>query len=356
MRRIGGWRRPASGAIVGLMVSALLLVAHSAVAQGQTSVPWAPETFSTSAATVDDAVSELESRLAAQGLEPLGQVPHSEILAAAVGADLRDTKLILFQDASNDGALLAKSRTYGIDLPQKVLVWEDAQGDIKLSFNNGDYLARRHRLGRLNLTDVDNDLRLLASSATPTTTAGKLAFTGPGLSSTLLLIAGAFVGAGLALVVASQRRVFAPLLAVGALAAATLVPGSIDRAQADTTNGLITVASTYTLDQAVENIRMSAEQKGLRAGITVTHAADDLPPTVLLTFGQPELNAELLEQDQLYGVDLPQKFLIWEGEDGIINITYNDPVYLGLRHGVESPTVRRLQTLMAAVAADGLGS
>ena len=38
------------------------------------------------------------------------------------------------------------SQTTGIDLPQKMLVWVDASGDVRISYNNPQYLQNRHNI------------------------------------------------------------------------------------------------------------------------------------------------------------------------------------------------------------------
>jgi uncharacterized protein (DUF302 family) len=41
-----------------------------------------------------------------------------------------------------------------------------------------------------------------------------------------------------------------------------------------------------------------------------------------------------MQSNQTIGIDLPQKFLVWEDADGQVSITYNDPQYLAERHGI----------------------
>ena len=55
----------------------------------------------------------------------------------------------------------------------------------------------------------------------------------------------------------------------------------------------------------------------------------------LIVFGNPLVGTLLMQNQQAIGLDLPLKFLVWENEDGQVNITHNDPVFLGKRHGLQ---------------------
>ncbi len=57
--------------------------------------------------------------------------------------------------------------------------------------------------------------------------------------------------------------------------------------------------------------------------------------TSVLIFGNPALGTPLMQKNQLAGLDLPQKFLIYEDGNGITRVAFNDPEYLSQRHGLE---------------------
>jgi uncharacterized protein (DUF302 family) len=79
----------------------------------------------------------------------------------------------------------------------------------------------------------------------------------------------------------------------------------------------------------------------LRILATVDHGANaagvdqELPPTRLILFGNPELGTPLMRSARTVAIDLPQKLLVWEDQDGRILVTYNDPLYLQERHRIE---------------------
>ena len=68
--------------------------------------------------------------------------------AAAVGLPLRPTNVLLFGNAKGGTPLMQSIQTIGIDLPLKMLVWQDAAGDTWLSYNDPDWIAKRHGLGQ----------------------------------------------------------------------------------------------------------------------------------------------------------------------------------------------------------------
>jgi len=46
-----------------------------------------------------------------------------------------------------------------------------------------------------------------------------------------------------------------------------------------------------------------------------------------------------MQNQQSIGIDLPQKFLVWEDRDGQVHVTYNDPLFIGKRHGLQGLNV-----------------
>jgi len=66
-----------------------------------------------------------------------------------------------------------------------------------------------------------------------------------------------------------------------------------------------------------------------------TSAGLELRPTQLLIFGNPKAGTPLMKCSQSIAIDLPQKMLAWEAEDGKVYLGYNDPSYLKERHNTE---------------------
>jgi uncharacterized protein (DUF302 family) len=91
----------------------------------------------------------------------------------------------------------------------------------------------------------------------------------------------------------------------------------------------------------MNNLEAAIDEQGLIVVARIDHAANaegadlELRPTQLLVFGNPELGTQLMQAEQAVGIDLPQKFLAWEAEDGTVYLGWNDPSLLAERHGLE---------------------
>ena len=66
--------------------------------------------------------------------------------AASVDMELRPTKIIIFGNPNLGTPLMQSEQTAGLDLPQKMLVWEDAAGMVNISYNDARFIAERHNL------------------------------------------------------------------------------------------------------------------------------------------------------------------------------------------------------------------
>ena len=101
-----------------------------------------------------ETASRLETQLKARGLTIFARIDHAAG-AEAVGMALRPTELFVFGNARGGTPLMQTAQTIGIDLPLKALVWQDAAGDTFLSYNDPNWLARRHGLAEEGAAAVD---------------------------------------------------------------------------------------------------------------------------------------------------------------------------------------------------------
>jgi uncharacterized protein (DUF302 family) len=87
--------------------------------------------------------------------------------AASVGLELRPTKLIVFGNPNLGTPLMQDEQTTGLDLPQKMLVWKDEEGNVKVSYNDIYFIAQRHGVeGNVEvLNKISNALANLANTA-----------------------------------------------------------------------------------------------------------------------------------------------------------------------------------------------
>jgi uncharacterized protein (DUF302 family) len=90
-------------------------------------------------------MDRLEAEVKAKGLTVFAHVDHAAG-AGAVGLSLRPTDLLIFGNAKGGTPLMQSAQTIGLDLPLKILVWQDATGATWLSYNDPSWLAKRHNL------------------------------------------------------------------------------------------------------------------------------------------------------------------------------------------------------------------
>jgi len=88
--------------------------------------------------TVDRITTDIEN----SELTLMTTVDHAAN-AASVDMELPPTTLLIFGNPAAGTPLMQASRTVAIDLPQKMLVWED-DGQTKVTYNDPEYLANRH--------------------------------------------------------------------------------------------------------------------------------------------------------------------------------------------------------------------
>jgi uncharacterized protein (DUF302 family) len=96
-----------------------------------------------SAHSVDQTVEKLESILRARGLVLFALVDH-RAEAAKVGMKMPPTKLLIFGSPKAGTPLMLAAPSVAIDLPLKILVWEDTEGRTWVSYNSPAYLQERH--------------------------------------------------------------------------------------------------------------------------------------------------------------------------------------------------------------------
>ena len=87
--------------------------------------------------------------------------------ANTISENLLPTKLIIFGNANWDSPLIRSGQSACLDLPQKMLVWEAADGTVTISYNNMNYLATRHGISTAQeeVSLVDGLLNSLAAEA-----------------------------------------------------------------------------------------------------------------------------------------------------------------------------------------------
>ncbi|WP_377511390.1 DUF302 domain-containing protein [Pontibacter locisalis] len=245
-------------------------------------------------------VSALEDNNA---ISIVAQVNHQQN-ASKAGMDLNPTRVVLFGNPKLGTPLMQANQQAGLDLPQKILVYEDEAGETYAAFNSVQYLASRHGLDTVStLPKIENALSGLVKNATNSQVVN------PDANSV------------------------------------SLNEGVVSK---ESTNSF---TDTYEkLSKAIEgnaNIKIMAEldhqQNAKSVGL-------ELNPTKLIVFGNPNLGTPLMQAAQTVGIDLPQKMLVYQDNSGTVRVAYNDPYYLAERHGIDG------QDDVLRKIADALGS
>jgi len=96
-----------------------------------------------SAHSVDETVEKLKGILQAKGVTLFALVDHSGE-AEKAGLKMRPTKLAVFGNPKGGTPLMVAAPSTAIDLPLKLLTWEDGDGKVWLSYNSAAYLQERH--------------------------------------------------------------------------------------------------------------------------------------------------------------------------------------------------------------------
>jgi len=219
----------------------------------------------------------------------VAEVDHSSN-AASVNLKLPNTRVILFGNPNLGTPLMQENQLAGLDLPQKILVYEQ-DGDVFAAYNSTGYLASRFNLAGMTLQQIENALSTIVTGATD------------------------------------------------------VVPTIPDDETVDFNAGVVTVDSskpfnaTYSsLKAAIEantNLKIVAELDHQANGESVGKA---IRPTRLIVFGNSKLGTPLMQSKRTVAIDLPQKMLVWQDDAGITHISYNDPNYLVDRHDIEGNT------------------
>lgn len=95
--------------------------------------------------SVEETVERLSRLLESKGIALFALVDHSGE-AAKVGMKMPPTKLIIFGSPKAGTPVMLAAPTSAIDLPLKILIRENGNGEVLVSYNGLDYLEQRHAI------------------------------------------------------------------------------------------------------------------------------------------------------------------------------------------------------------------
>ncbi len=241
----------------------------------------------------------------------IARVDHAQN-AMGAGLSLPPTEVILFGNPALGTPLMQAEQGAGIDLPQKMLVYEHGDGDVIVAYNTTEYLVRRHDVGGVpTLDQIATALETFAEGGSDGTVTENPATT------------------------------------------------------IDSGEGLIAVESDADAATTFGRLRSAVEANpDLSIIAELDHAANaagvgmDLRPTRLLVFGNPALGTPLMQAERSVAVDLPQKALVYTDAEGRTFVVYNRPSYLAERHGIEGQddVLGQIATALSGLAATAAGA
>ena len=120
-----------------------------------------------SAHGANETVERLKSLLEQKKIRLFAHIDHATE-AQKVGLPLRPTQVLIFGNPQAGTPLMQSQQTIGLDLPLRVLVWEDAAGKVWLTYSRPGLLAQQHRVPGHEKTvkALEDGLDALARAAT----------------------------------------------------------------------------------------------------------------------------------------------------------------------------------------------
>jgi uncharacterized protein (DUF302 family) len=123
--------------LAGALALGLTVVASDAAQAGDDIV------IKTSTRSVKETIDALAAKLKEKGIKIAARVDHAAG-AKAAGLELPPTELLIFGNPKLGTPLMQANRAIGLDLPMKVLAWQEADGTVKVAYTAPAALAKRH--------------------------------------------------------------------------------------------------------------------------------------------------------------------------------------------------------------------
>ena len=104
---------------------------------------------------------------------------------------------------------------------------------------------------------------------------------------------------------------------------------------------IISLKSPYTVENTANRFEAILKKKGLTIFSRINHSENaagvnlNLTPTEVIVFGNPKIGTPLMQCSKTVAIDLPQKALFWQDNNGQVWLSYNNPEYLKERHHIK---------------------
>lgn len=93
----------------------------------------------------EQTMNRLEAEVRARGLTVFARIDHSTGISTAAGP-LRRTEVLIFGHPRDNALLVQTDQRIGLDLPLRVLVYVDSDGNAWIVYDSPNWLAERHAL------------------------------------------------------------------------------------------------------------------------------------------------------------------------------------------------------------------
>ncbi|QOP40522.1 DUF302 domain-containing protein [Sulfurimonas marina] len=98
-----------------------------------------------SSCSVDQTVLNIQNIVKNKGLALFATIDHGAN-AKDVGMELSDSKVVIFGNPKLGTTLMQQDIKAGLDLPLRILVYKDQNGNVKMAYRDGSWLAEHHLL------------------------------------------------------------------------------------------------------------------------------------------------------------------------------------------------------------------
>lgn len=114
--------------------------------------------------SVTETLDRLEALLKERGIAVFCRIDFSSD-AQRAGLSLRSEQLLIFGNPKAGTPLLLAAPTVGLDLPLKLLAWEDGNGQTRIAFNLASYITQRHELAAAMNANLEAVVPLIERAA-----------------------------------------------------------------------------------------------------------------------------------------------------------------------------------------------
>ena len=261
---------------------------------------------------VDKVLGQLEKGIESHDKLDLATTLDHAKNAESTDASLDPTTLVVFNDPHHETPVINKSRLAAIDFPLKILVWQDG-GETHVAFNAPAYIEVRHAVEQagLFLGPIEDNLVELVEKATGETVED---------------------------VHKAEQIRLDPFEGV--------IRKESKNSVSDTFDKLKSLIEDHDKLSVISTVDFTANAKSIDRELRLSK---------MILFGNPEAGTPLMQKSPTIGIDLPQKFLVYEGKRGTISVAYNNPFYLAERHELEGADeqLKAIKSVLDDVAAEG---